>query len=226
MHVRVRLFGHPDFIISVDSKLTKIEDLRGLIEAKCKVESKHQRLFYGGKLLENGYTFHDYNIKLNDVIQLLAFTKSKEEKKDVKKSEDFCGKEEKIVYEDAKSNLYAVGDLIDMIEEELGAWFEGKIIGIVKDPNFVKPKNSNVDHTHENKSSISYKENQRDATENDNSKSTSSLEQNKISPKNKQKGITDYFSKEPKNSSKSAKSPEKKCENLKTDFGLLYKVHM
>lgn len=51
MHVRVRMFGKPDAIVVVESKLTKIEQLRKLIKDKFKVEPKLQRLFYGGKLV-------------------------------------------------------------------------------------------------------------------------------------------------------------------------------
>lgn len=51
MHVRVRLFGKPDTIVVVDSKLTKIDQFRRIIRDKFNVEPKLQRLFYGGKLV-------------------------------------------------------------------------------------------------------------------------------------------------------------------------------
>lgn len=51
MHVRVRLFGKPDTIVVVESKLTKIEQFRKIIRDKFDVDQKLQRLFYGGKLV-------------------------------------------------------------------------------------------------------------------------------------------------------------------------------
>lgn len=51
MHVRVRVSGKPDTIVVVESKLTKIEKFRRIIEDKLDVDVKLQRLLYGGKLV-------------------------------------------------------------------------------------------------------------------------------------------------------------------------------
>lgn len=51
MHVRVRIFGKPDTIVVVESKLTKIEQFRKIIKDKFDVQPKLQRLLYGGKLV-------------------------------------------------------------------------------------------------------------------------------------------------------------------------------
>lgn len=51
MHVRVRIFGKPDTIVVVESKLTKIDQFRKIIRDKFDVDLKLQRLFYGGKLV-------------------------------------------------------------------------------------------------------------------------------------------------------------------------------
>lgn len=59
--------------------------------------------------MENGYTFHDYNIKLNDVIQLMVRAepieepthKSKEKKQNDKKNK----KDDGIIYEGTYSYL-------------------------------------------------------------------------------------------------------------------------
>lgn len=51
MHVRVRMFGKPDTIVVVESKLTKLQQFRRIIKEKFDVEPKLQRLFYGGKLV-------------------------------------------------------------------------------------------------------------------------------------------------------------------------------
>lgn len=49
MHVRLRLFGKPETIMVVESKLTKIDHFRLLIRDKFDVDPKIQRLIYGGK---------------------------------------------------------------------------------------------------------------------------------------------------------------------------------
>lgn len=53
MHVRVRIFGKPDTIVVVESKLTNIEKFRRIIRDKFDIETKLQRLFYGGKLVSS-----------------------------------------------------------------------------------------------------------------------------------------------------------------------------
>lgn len=55
MHVRVRMFGKPDTILVVDSKLTKIDEFRRLLSDKFDIQPKLQRLFYGGKLVSLFY---------------------------------------------------------------------------------------------------------------------------------------------------------------------------
>ncbi|CAN8019045.1 unnamed protein product, partial [Ixodes persulcatus] len=54
------------------SKLTKIEELRLRVRDEFQVDTPLQRLFYRGKQLEDGYTLFDYDVGLNDIIQLLA----------------------------------------------------------------------------------------------------------------------------------------------------------
>ena len=51
MHVRIRIFGKPDTVVVVESKLTKIDQFRRIIKEKFGVQPKLQRLFYGGKLV-------------------------------------------------------------------------------------------------------------------------------------------------------------------------------
>ncbi|CAF4744509.1 unnamed protein product [Pieris macdunnoughi] len=140
MHVRVRFFGKPDTIVVVESKLTKIEQFRRIIKEKFGVEPKSQRLFYGGKVLENGYTFHDYNIKLNDVVQLMVKcpednVQKEEIKEELKFSVPKESEEKKVEYKDVTSTLFEVGDLVDVRTRDEGSWFEAKIIRIVLDPN-------------------------------------------------------------------------------------------
>ncbi|XP_061590078.1 E3 ubiquitin-protein ligase UHRF2-like [Cololabis saira] len=53
------------------SRLTKIESLRVKIQDIFNVSPQQQRLFYRGKQMEDGQTLFDYNVGLNDIVQLL-----------------------------------------------------------------------------------------------------------------------------------------------------------
>nr|XP_060482628.1 E3 ubiquitin-protein ligase UHRF1 [Panthera onca] len=54
------------------SRLTKVEELRRKIQGLFRVEPGLQRLFYRGKQMEDGHTLFDYDVRLNDTIQLLV----------------------------------------------------------------------------------------------------------------------------------------------------------
>ncbi|XP_024918044.1 E3 ubiquitin-protein ligase UHRF2 [Cynoglossus semilaevis] len=54
------------------SRLTKIESLRLKIQDIFNVSPQQQRLFYRGKQMEDGQTLFDYNVGLNDIVQLLV----------------------------------------------------------------------------------------------------------------------------------------------------------
>ncbi|XP_055087510.1 E3 ubiquitin-protein ligase UHRF2-like isoform X2 [Periophthalmus magnuspinnatus] len=58
------------------SRLTKIELLRLKIQDIFNVSPHQQRLFYRGKQMEDGQTLFDYNVGLNDIVQLLIRTQS------------------------------------------------------------------------------------------------------------------------------------------------------
>ncbi|XP_068609034.1 E3 ubiquitin-protein ligase UHRF2-like [Brachionichthys hirsutus] len=58
------------------SRLTKIESLRLKIEEIFSVSPQNQRLFYRGKQMEDGQTLFDYNVGLNDIVQLLIRSKT------------------------------------------------------------------------------------------------------------------------------------------------------
>ncbi|XP_008286023.1 E3 ubiquitin-protein ligase UHRF2 [Stegastes partitus] len=53
------------------SRLTKIESLRVKIQDVFNVSPQQQRLFYRGKQMEDGQTLFDYNVGLNDIVQLM-----------------------------------------------------------------------------------------------------------------------------------------------------------
>ncbi|GIY18808.1 e3 ubiquitin-protein ligase UHRF1 [Caerostris darwini] len=54
------------------SKLTKIEDLRELLVDKFNAPVNRQRLFFRGKQLEDGHTLFDYDVNVNDLVQILV----------------------------------------------------------------------------------------------------------------------------------------------------------
>uniref|UniRef100_A0A7N6BD34 E3 ubiquitin-protein ligase UHRF n=1 Tax=Anabas testudineus TaxID=64144 RepID=A0A7N6BD34_ANATE len=81
------------------SKLTKVDELRVKIMELFNVEPERQRLFYRGKQMENGHTIFDYNVGLNDIVQLLVrqkmapvdVVKSKDKEAELSDSDSGCG---------------------------------------------------------------------------------------------------------------------------------------
>lgn len=81
------------------SKLTKVDELRLKISELFKVEPERQRLFYRGKQMEDGHTIFDYNVGLNDIVQLLVrqkappvdVVKSKDKEAELSDSDSGCG---------------------------------------------------------------------------------------------------------------------------------------
>ncbi|CAG4983934.1 unnamed protein product [Parnassius apollo] len=206
MHVRVRTFGKPDTIVVVESKLTKIELFRKIVKEKFDVDPNVQRLFYGGKLLEDGYTFHDYNIKLNDVIQLMVKLQPNDssEKEKAQNSDKILEQSnetnsEKNSYCDAESNFYEIGDLVDMKDREQGSWLEGK------EKQFLK--------TYSDKESDLENEPPND-------------KQDEESPNSKKKGIAKYFTQTPRAKKPIAKDSTKAGNGLRKTIELLYKIQL
>ena len=54
------------------SKLTRVEEVREKLEEHFGAPPEQQRLFYRGKQLEDGHTLFDYDVGLNDLVQLLV----------------------------------------------------------------------------------------------------------------------------------------------------------
>uniref|UniRef100_A0A673AEC7 E3 ubiquitin-protein ligase UHRF n=1 Tax=Sphaeramia orbicularis TaxID=375764 RepID=A0A673AEC7_9TELE len=81
------------------SKLTKVDELRLKIMELFKVEPERQRLFYRGKQMEDGHTIFDYNVGLNDIVQLLVrqalpsgeVVKNKDKEAELSDSDSGCG---------------------------------------------------------------------------------------------------------------------------------------
>jgi len=112
------------------------------IKKELQVDIDLQRLFFRGKQLENGYKLYDYNINLNDVIQLMAQTKidNTEEKatssNNVKKKRLSENKVEEELVEkellEAESLYYKINDAVDCHDQVHGAWFEAIVQKILK----------------------------------------------------------------------------------------------
>ncbi|XP_061681405.1 E3 ubiquitin-protein ligase UHRF1 isoform X1 [Syngnathoides biaculeatus] len=81
------------------SKLTKVDELRLKISELFNVEPERQRLFYRGKQMEDGHTIFDYNVGLNDIVQLLIrqnrphveVSKNKDKEAELSDSDSGCG---------------------------------------------------------------------------------------------------------------------------------------
>lgn len=72
MWIQVRTMdGRKTVQIDDLSKITKIEELRERLAEHFDAGPVRQRLFYRGKQLEDGHTLFDYDVGLNDLIQLM-----------------------------------------------------------------------------------------------------------------------------------------------------------
>uniref|UniRef100_A0A671PVR2 E3 ubiquitin-protein ligase UHRF n=1 Tax=Sinocyclocheilus anshuiensis TaxID=1608454 RepID=A0A671PVR2_9TELE len=131
------------------SRLTKIESLRVKIRDIFHVNPEQQRLFYRGKQMEDGQTLFDYNVGLNDIVQLLI--RSQTDPPDspslnngegvacavapngngskpcspVSDSEPSTSSRTLLI--DPGIGLFKVNELVDCRDVSIGAWFEGVI---------------------------------------------------------------------------------------------------
>ncbi|XP_012145319.1 ubiquitin-like with PHD and ring finger domains 1 [Megachile rotundata] len=143
MYVKVRTMDGKQEAILTISKLTEVEDFKGEIEKELHVKKDLQRLFFRGKQLEDGYKLYDYNINLNDVIQLMvriqvdntesiatsssSVSSNSDSEKEVTNNSI---EDEKL--DEAESLYYKPGDAIDCLDQTYGAWFEAIILKIFK----------------------------------------------------------------------------------------------
>uniref|UniRef100_A0A671UE37 E3 ubiquitin-protein ligase UHRF n=1 Tax=Sparus aurata TaxID=8175 RepID=A0A671UE37_SPAAU len=133
------------------SKLTKVDELRVKIFELFKVEPERQRLFYRGKQMEDGHTIFDYNVGLNDIVQLLIrqkappgdVVKSKEKEAELSDSDSGCGSTQsesdkssthgEVEGQTAVSFLFLkINELVDARDLNMGAWFEAQILKVTK----------------------------------------------------------------------------------------------
>ncbi|XP_027232430.2 E3 ubiquitin-protein ligase UHRF1-like [Penaeus vannamei] len=148
MYVKVRTMDGSQTAIITISKLTTVEDFRQMILEKMNVTAERQRLFYRGKQMENGHTLFDYNININDVIQLMVKPVLSEINSNVqakassaKRDGEQADKENTKTDSEVKGNTdvreseyYRVGDLIDAKSLYDGTWWEAKINKITVNP--------------------------------------------------------------------------------------------
>jgi len=151
MYVKVKNAMTGDTALITLSKLTLVEELRDMIKKKMEVEPAQQRLFFQGKQMEDEHTMFDYNLKINDIIQLmirqplgesqapnLPQTPTKEKSKTSRPASpvEVLEKAEEVVTE-VESEFYKKGDLVDILDteegESAGGWFEGIVSKITKE---------------------------------------------------------------------------------------------
>uniref|UniRef100_A0A8C1LJR6 E3 ubiquitin-protein ligase UHRF n=1 Tax=Cyprinus carpio TaxID=7962 RepID=A0A8C1LJR6_CYPCA len=144
------------------SKLTKVDELRVKIAELFNVEAERQRLFYRGKQMEDGHTIFDYNVGLNDIVQLLVRQKlssvplPKDKEAELSDSDSGCGSAQS---ESDKSSthgesdgqsagtsgqtdtpdlidpgfgFYKINEFVDARDLNMGAWFEAQIVNVTK----------------------------------------------------------------------------------------------
>ncbi|ESN98511.1 hypothetical protein HELRODRAFT_113832 [Helobdella robusta] len=154
------------------SKLTKIENLREKLVKHFDAPVERQKLFCRGKMMVDGHTLFDYNIALNEVILILVRPILEEDEKDPTSESTTDGannnnennnlnnnkintdndndddgstqlNKEQLTVENKKNNLYKVGDVLDIRDVTLGAWFEGDLVKVVPRTRRINNNNSN-----------------------------------------------------------------------------------
>uniref|UniRef100_A0A8C8GF69 E3 ubiquitin-protein ligase UHRF n=1 Tax=Oncorhynchus tshawytscha TaxID=74940 RepID=A0A8C8GF69_ONCTS len=144
------------------SRLTKIEYLRLKIKDIFNVNPQQQRLFYRGKQMEDGHTLYDYNVGLNDIVQLLIRSqagdapdsplvpntsdpnnnraKSSTPPALLEKLDNQPSTSTRPFLIDAGIGVFKINELVDCRDISIGAWFEACIDKVARTP---KGQNSN-----------------------------------------------------------------------------------
>lgn len=154
MWIQVRTIdGSQTRTIEDVSRKATIEELRERVWALFDVRPECQRLFFRGKQLEDGYTLFDYDVGLNDIIQLLARpdsdlpSTSKQSDVQAKLCSDNPPKVKKAPRVRSSSQpatsardflidpdigLYKVNELVDVRDVTFGSWFEARIHSVTR----------------------------------------------------------------------------------------------
>uniref|UniRef100_A0A8C9Z9U3 E3 ubiquitin-protein ligase UHRF n=1 Tax=Sander lucioperca TaxID=283035 RepID=A0A8C9Z9U3_SANLU len=136
------------------SRLTKIESLRLKIQDIFSVSPQQQRLFYRGKQMEDGQTLFDYNVGLNDIVQLLI--RSQTDPPDSHATKDSSGVACSSDNDSSSSSspardtqpptssrntlvnpgigVYKINELVDCRDVSIGAWFEACLENVTRAP--------------------------------------------------------------------------------------------
>uniref|UniRef100_A0A8W4F9I9 E3 ubiquitin-protein ligase UHRF n=1 Tax=Sus scrofa TaxID=9823 RepID=A0A8W4F9I9_PIG len=157
MWIQVRTMdGKVAHTVNSLSRLTKVENLRRRIQEVFHVEPGLQRLFYRGKQMEDGHTLFDYDVRLNDTIQLLVRQSpisSKERDSELSDTDSGCClgqsesdkssnsgeaanepevKADEDTWDETELGLYKAGEYVDARDTNMGAWFEAQVIRVTK----------------------------------------------------------------------------------------------
>ncbi|XP_064357128.1 E3 ubiquitin-protein ligase UHRF2-like isoform X1 [Dromaius novaehollandiae] len=157
MWIQVRTIdGTETHTIDDLSRLTKIECLREKIQETFRVTPDRQRLFYRGKQLEDGHTLFDYDVGLNDIVQLLIRSESETPTASVTNqggevnpcAVSNCKNKVKRAASSRSPNqpstsahsflidpgigLYKINELVDARDVSIGAWFEAHIENVTR----------------------------------------------------------------------------------------------
>uniref|UniRef100_A0AAQ5ZCG5 E3 ubiquitin-protein ligase UHRF n=1 Tax=Amphiprion ocellaris TaxID=80972 RepID=A0AAQ5ZCG5_AMPOC len=145
------------------SRLTKIESLRVKIQDIFNVSPQQQRLFYRGKQMEDGQTLFDYNVGLNDIVQLMI--RSQTDAPDSPAAKDSSSgvactsapppdsrPESHNVPTPRPGVIFVflspqINELVDCRDVSIGAWFEACIENVTRAPKgqIIYPENGVVE---------------------------------------------------------------------------------
>ncbi|CAH0547983.1 unnamed protein product [Brassicogethes aeneus] len=129
MYIKIRKLGAPqgegDAIINI-SKMALIQELKEMILQEMNVEAEQQLLLYKGKQLIDDHKVMDYDIQLNDVIQLMI-RKPREPSEEPEKEKNNEKTKDKENLVECESLYYKKGDFVDVIHDGNGAWYESVI---------------------------------------------------------------------------------------------------
>uniref|UniRef100_A0A8C6P6U9 E3 ubiquitin-protein ligase UHRF n=1 Tax=Nothobranchius furzeri TaxID=105023 RepID=A0A8C6P6U9_NOTFU len=126
------------------SRLTKIESLRLKIQEIFHVTPQQQRLFYRGKQMEDGQTLFDYNVGLNDIVQLLIRSQT-DPPDNTCATSDSPPTSSRTTLINPGIGMYKINELVDCRDVSIGAWFEACIENVTLAPKGQIIKNKDED---------------------------------------------------------------------------------
>uniref|UniRef100_A0A2K5E2S0 E3 ubiquitin-protein ligase UHRF n=1 Tax=Aotus nancymaae TaxID=37293 RepID=A0A2K5E2S0_AOTNA len=163
MWIQVRTMdGRQTHTVDSLSRLTKVEKLRRKIQELFHMEPGLQRLFHRGKQMEDGHTLFDYEVRLNDTIQLLVRQSlvlphsAKERNSELSDTDSRCclgqsesdnsstrgeataetnskaGLADKDMWVETELGLYKVNEYVNARDTNMGAWFEAQVVRVTR----------------------------------------------------------------------------------------------